>query len=147
MKSQPPRQKENSSMKSHRQVDRRQNQTYTKAWFLKVSKAVKKTLSPFQTRNSLIKIPHPKRFRTSWNYYVKEKFRPLFRRYGSFSTVLKTLGIQWSKLSDNQKEKYIRMYFQDRIRFDNEMANFRAKYFWKITMKYFNKPDQILIFS
>ena len=117
-----------SPKKSH-QVDRRQNQTsYTKAWFLKVSKAVKKTLSPFQTRNSLIKIPHPKRYRTSWNYYVKEKFRPLFRRYGSFSPVLKTLGSKWSKMSDNRKEKYIRMYFQDRIRFDNEMANFHAKY-------------------
>ena len=119
-----------SPKKSH-QVDGRQNQTssWTKGWFLKVSKAVKKTLSPFQTRNSLIKIPHPRRYRTSWNYYVKEKFQPLYKRYGSFSPVIKVLGLQWSKLSDNQKEKYIRMYFQDRIRFEDEMTDFRAKYF------------------
>ena len=104
----------------------RKRQTY--GWFVKISKAVRKTLSLYQTQNCLIKIAHPKRTRTSWNFYVQEKFRPLFQKNSDFSTVMTKLGKKWSNLDDERKERFVRMYLEDRVRFQQEMEHFRAEY-------------------
>ena len=109
-------------------VRQRQTPTHTYGWFVKISKSVRKTLSMYKILNCLIKIAYPKRTRTSWNFYVQEKFRPLFQKNSDFSTVMKKLGKTWRNLSDERKEQYVRMYLEDRIRFQQELEHFRAEY-------------------
>ena len=70
----------------------------------------------------------PKRYRVNWNFYVKEKFAPLYKKYLSFGTVARALGQKWRKLSESEKRPYNQMYKKDRRRWEREMEKFRAKY-------------------
>ena len=70
----------------------------------------------------------PKRYRVNWNYFVREKFAPLYKRVGTFGAVSHLLGQKWRTLTEIQKEPYNQMYAADRERYDREMESFRAKY-------------------
>ena len=70
----------------------------------------------------------PKRYRVNWNFYVKEKFAPLYKKYLSFGIVARALGQKWRKLSESEKKPYNQMYKKDRRRWEREMEKFRAKY-------------------
>ena len=96
--------------------------------FQSVSALTDTRIGLIKVLNCLIKIAYPKRTRTSWNFYVQEKFRPLFQKNSDFSAVMKKLGKTWSNLSDERKEQYVRMYLEDRIRFQQELEHFRAEY-------------------
>ena len=70
----------------------------------------------------------PKRFRTNWNFYVQDKFAGAFKKFRDFGRVTSYLATKWRELSDVAKNKYDVKYQIDRLRYEEEMEVFKAKY-------------------
>ena len=70
----------------------------------------------------------PKRFRTNWNFYVQDNFRLAYKKFPNFGQVASYLASKWRKLSEDAKIKYNAMHIEDRLRYEEEMKAFIAKY-------------------
>lgn len=70
----------------------------------------------------------PKRFRTSWNFFVMDKFRMHYKKLKSFGPVVIALSKKWRTLSEAQVDHYHQKYLEDRERYRNEMEIFKAKH-------------------
>ena len=70
----------------------------------------------------------PKRFRTNWNFYVRDQFAEAYKKFHAFGEVTKYLAIKWRELSEAAKNHYDVMYQMDRLRYDEEMETYMAKY-------------------
>jgi hypothetical protein len=83
------------------------------------------------------KNPHaPKKPKSSYFYYC-DQFRPeLISNFKNknpnakiqIALIAKELGQKWKKLTDNQKQKYIKMANKDKVRYESEMNVFTEKF-------------------
>lgn len=67
----------------------------------------------------------PKRPRSAYNIYVSESFQET--KDGSASGRLKSINEAWKNLSSDERQAYIQLAKDDRIRYDNEMKSWEEQ--------------------
>ncbi|MBO8759723.1 high mobility group box domain-containing protein, partial [Staphylococcus aureus] len=72
-------------------------------------------------RRELILLGKPKRPRSAYNIYVSESFQEA--KDDSAQGKLKLVNEAWKNLSPEEKQAYIQLAKDDRIRYDNEMKS------------------------
>lgn len=76
-------------------------------------------------RKELILLGKPKRPRSAYNIFVSESFQEA--KDESAQEKLKTVNQAWKNLSSDEKQVYIQLAKDDRIRYDNEMNSWEEQ--------------------
>lgn len=67
----------------------------------------------------------PKRPRSAYNIYIAERFQE--HKDGTSQVKLKTINENWKNLSSSQKQVYIQLANDDKIRYYNEMKSWEEQ--------------------
>ncbi|XP_008055393.1 transcription factor A, mitochondrial-like isoform X2 [Carlito syrichta] len=76
-------------------------------------------------KRELTMLGKPKRPRSAYNIFVSESFQEA--KDGSSQAKLKTVNGNWKNLSSSQKQVYIQLAKDDKIRYDNEMKSWEEQ--------------------
>ncbi|XP_008059870.1 transcription factor A, mitochondrial isoform X1 [Carlito syrichta] len=76
-------------------------------------------------KRELTMLGKPKRPRSAYNIFVSESFQEA--KDGSSQAKLKTVNENWKNLSSSQKQVYIQLAKDDKIRYDNEMKSWEEQ--------------------
>ncbi|ERE92778.1 transcription factor A, mitochondrial isoform X1 [Cricetulus griseus] len=76
-------------------------------------------------KRELMLLGKPKRPRSAYNIYVSESFQET--KDGSAPGRLKTINEAWKSLSSDERQAYIQLAKDDRIRYDNEMKSWEEQ--------------------
>lgn len=76
-------------------------------------------------KRELTLLGKPKRPRSAYNIYVSESFQET--KDGSASGRLKSINEAWKNLSSDERQAYIQLAKDDRIRYDNEMKSWEEQ--------------------
>ncbi|XP_071605030.1 transcription factor A, mitochondrial [Heliangelus exortis] len=79
----------------------------------------------FRAKRELTVLGKPKRPRSGFNIYVSENFQET--EGISPAAKLKQLFDAWQKLSSSQKQPYLQLAEDDKVRYENEMKSWEAK--------------------
>ncbi|XP_008059871.1 transcription factor A, mitochondrial isoform X3 [Carlito syrichta] len=80
---------------------------------------------PDSEKKELTMLGKPKRPRSAYNIFVSESFQEA--KDGSSQAKLKTVNENWKNLSSSQKQVYIQLAKDDKIRYDNEMKSWEEQ--------------------
>ncbi|XP_007957573.1 transcription factor A, mitochondrial [Orycteropus afer afer] len=76
-------------------------------------------------KRELTMLGKPKRPRSAYNIFISESFQEA--KDASSQAKLKTVNENWKNLSSSQKQVYIQLAKDDKIRYDNEMKSWEAQ--------------------
>ncbi|KAL6049327.1 hypothetical protein STEG23_029236, partial [Scotinomys teguina] len=76
-------------------------------------------------KKELMLLGKPKRPRSAYNIYVSESFQEATEQ--SAKEKLRTINEAWKNLSSDEKQAYIQLAKDDRIRYDNEMKSWEEQ--------------------
>ncbi|XP_003409078.1 transcription factor A, mitochondrial [Loxodonta africana] len=76
-------------------------------------------------KRELTMLGKPKRPRTAYNIFISESFQEA--KDASSQAKMKTVNENWKNLSSSQKQVYIQLAKDDKIRYDNEMKLWEAQ--------------------
>ncbi|MBZ3879485.1 Transcription factor A, mitochondrial [Sciurus carolinensis] len=76
-------------------------------------------------KRELTMLGKPKRPRSAYNIFVSESFQEV--KDGSSQAKLKSVNETWKNLSSSQKQVYIQLAKDDKIRYDNEMKSWEEQ--------------------
>ncbi|XP_075390046.1 transcription factor A, mitochondrial [Tenrec ecaudatus] len=76
-------------------------------------------------KRELSMLGKPKRPRSAYNIFIAERFQEA--KDDSSQAKLKTVNEKWKNLSSSQKQIYIQLAKDDKIRYDNEMKSWEAQ--------------------
>ncbi|NXY78109.1 TFAM factor, partial [Glareola pratincola] len=79
----------------------------------------------FRAKREMTVLGKPKRPRSSFNIFVSENFQE--SEGGTAVAKLKHLFDAWQKLSNSQKQPYLQLAEDDKVRYENEMKSWEAK--------------------
>ncbi|XP_042122622.1 transcription factor A, mitochondrial isoform X2 [Peromyscus maniculatus bairdii] len=80
---------------------------------------------PDAEKKELMLLGKPKRPRSAYNIYVSESFQEATDKTAQGK--LKTINEAWKNLSSDEKQAYIQLAKDDRIRYDNEMKSWEEQ--------------------
>ncbi|XP_006831162.1 PREDICTED: transcription factor A, mitochondrial isoform X1 [Chrysochloris asiatica] len=76
-------------------------------------------------KRELTMLGKPKRPRSAYNIYISERFQET--KDGSSQAKLKAVNEKWKSMSSSEKQVYIQLAKDDKIRYDNEMKLWEAQ--------------------
>ncbi|NXA47993.1 TFAM factor, partial [Nothocercus julius] len=79
----------------------------------------------FQQKRELTALGKPKKPRHAFNIFVSENYALIFQ--GLMVAKMKNLYDKWQKLPNSQKQTYLQLSEDDKIRYENEMKSWEAK--------------------
>ncbi|XP_023096223.1 transcription factor A, mitochondrial isoform X2 [Panthera pardus] len=80
---------------------------------------------PDSEKKELTMLGKPKRPRSAYNIYIAERFQE--HKDGTSQVKLKTINENWKNLSSSQKQVYIQLANDDKIRYYNEMKSWEEQ--------------------